>query len=255
MSKFANRRVVVSGGSRGIGFAISQMFAREGAGVVFIGRNSSAGYDAERQIRSEGGDAHFLEGDISKPDLIPVLIGQARELLGGDIDTLCHSAGIYPTHPLTELTLEDWNTVLTTNLTSAMLLTQQMIQGFTRNHFGRVICVSSITGPKTGISGLSHYGASKGGLEALSRALAVELGPIGVTVNCVAPGTIETETLLELYPAPEDLEVIRSRVPVGKLGKPDDIAEAVKFLASTEAGFVTGISVVVDGGQTLPEVQ
>lgn len=255
MTRHSNRRVIVTGGSRGIGLGISRMFAREGAEVAIIGRDLSTGKQIEDTLRAEGGRVHFVPGDLTELENIPQLANTAREKLDGTIDIFCHCAGIYPVHTLSEMKLSDWHAVMNTNLTSAMAFTREFLSDLEKSPYGRVIFISSITGPRTGIAGLSHYGASKGALEALTRALAVELGPLGITANCVAPGTIMTDTLRELYTDEAEIDEVRSRIPVRTLGKPEDIAAAVSFLASSDASFITGISIVVDGGQTLPEVQ
>ena len=144
--------------------------------------------------------------------------------------------------------------MLRTNLTAAMLLTQAATPFLERGGTGRVVMISSITGPRTGFAELAHYGASKAGLEGFMRAAAVELAPAGITVNSVAPGTIMTETLGGLL---DDTtrDMLRTRIPAGRIGEPADIASASAYFASAEASFVTGQSLIIDGGQTLPEIQ
>ena len=249
-----NRRIIVTGATRGIGLGIAKRLADEGAAVAIIGRSAAAGEEAVRAIADAGGTAHFVQGDLQDLDSIPAVIAQAKAALGG-IDTLCHAAGIYPEVPLAEMTVASWNDVMSTNLTAAMVLVRETLPDLAASDYGRIVMISSITGPRTGIENLSHYAASKGGLEGFMRAAAMELAPSGITLNSVAPGSILTESLAELYHDEETLNDMISRIPVGRIGMPDDIAAAVSFLATRDASFITGQSLIVDGGQTLPEVQ
>lgn len=252
--KHDGRRIVVTGATRGIGLGIAQRLTEEGAAVAIVGRSAAGGEQAVRSIVDAGGTAHFVQGDLQNLEGIPAVVGQASRALGG-IDTLCHAAGIYPEVPLTEMTVANWNNVLSTNLTAAMVLVRAALPDLAASDYGRIVMISSITGPRTGIENLSHYAASKGGLEGFMRAAAMELAPSGITLNSVAPGSILTESLAELYHDEETLNDMISRIPVGRIGMPDDIAAAVSFLATRDASFITGQSLIVDGGQTLPEVQ
>ncbi|MET0977794.1 MAG: SDR family NAD(P)-dependent oxidoreductase [Paeniglutamicibacter terrestris] len=250
-----DRRVVVTGATRGIGQAIARRFASEGASVALIGRDEAAGEETCRTIEENGGRAFFVQGDLQDLEGIPQLLAQVRSKLSGDVDVLCHAAGIYPERPLREMTRDAWDQVMNLNLTAGMLLMRETIPDLTTSEYGRVVMISSITGPRTGVFDLSHYAASKGGLEALVRTAAVELAQAGITVNSVAPGTILTENLKVLYAGEGVLQDVVSRIPVGRVGLPEDVAATVSFLGSRDASFITGQSIVVDGGQTIPEVQ
>jgi 3-oxoacyl-[acyl-carrier protein] reductase len=248
------RTALITGGTRGIGKGIVEWFAVRNLDVAFSGRDQSAGKQVEAEIRTEGRVVHFIHADLKESGSAAELVSSAVTALGS-LDILVHNAGIYPEHALAEMTLDDWHTVLDTNLTSGFLLAQAAAQHLAASEAGRIVFISSITGPRTGISGLAHYCASKGGIDGLMRALAVELAPQGTTVNGVAPGTILTESLAELYAEPGLMDSVTRIIPVGRMGSPDDIAAAVEFLSSTNAGFITGQSIIVDGGQTIPEVQ
>ncbi len=240
----AGRRALVTGGTRGIGRGIVGVLRAAGADVVASGRAGAASVDG----------AALVTADLRDTAEIDRLVATASEALDG-LDTLVHCAGVYPEHALATMTDADWHDVLNTNLTSAMALVRASIPALTEAGNGRIVLISSISGPRTGISGLAHYCASKAGLEGFARAAAVELAPLGITVNCVAPGTILTDGLAELYAEPGVLEEVARRIPAGRIGSPDDIGNAVAFLASPASSFVTGQSITVDGGQTLPEVQ
>lgn len=250
-----NRRTaLVTGGTRGIGKGIVGRLAARGLDVAFSGRDRAAGGLVEESLASAGGAAHFIHADLSEAGSAAGLVASAVTVLGS-LDVLVHNAGIYPEHALGDMTLDNWHTVLDTNLTSAFLLSQAAAPHLAASGAGRIVFISSITGPRTGISGLAHYCASKGGIDGLMRALAVELASQGTTVNGVAPGTILTDSLAELYAEPGLMESVTRIIPVGRMGSSDDVAAAVEFLASPDAGFITGQSIIVDGGQTIPEVQ
>jgi len=253
-SKHGLRTVLITGGTRGIGKGIVRWLASHNYAVAFSGRDQVAGEALENEIKSEGGVASFIKSDLNKSGSVTELINITVMTLGS-LDVLVHNAGIYPEQALAGITLDDWHSVLDTNLTSGFLLSQAAAPHLANSDSGRIVFISSITGPRTGISGLTHYSASKGGIDGLMRALAVELASQGITVNGVAPGTILTESLEELYAEPGLMDSVTKIIPVGRMGSPDDIAATVEFLASTSAGFITGQSIIVDGGQTIPEVQ
>jgi 3-oxoacyl-[acyl-carrier protein] reductase len=244
----AGRKALITGATHGIGRGVAEYFTAAGARVVCSGRDEKAGAELATQI-----GAVFAPFDLLESGAPEALVERATGELGG-LDVVVHSAGIYPAIPLAELTLEAWERVLRTNLTAAMLLTQTARPALASSGAGRVVMVSSITGPRTGFPALAHYGASKGGLEGFVRSAAIELAPDGITVNCVAPGTIMTETLGGLLDD-ETCRMLEQRIPVGRIGEPADIGVAAAFFASEEAAFVTGQSLIIDGGQTLPEIQ
>ncbi len=250
------RRAVVTGGTRGIGRGIVCDLAERGWRVAFSGRDRIAGEGLEKEIgdRLGHGRTHFVQADLKQTQAPAALANEAARVLGG-LDLVVHCAGIYPEARLDELEVDLWRNVMDVNLTSAMLLVKAALPFLVESDQARVVLISSISGPRTGIASLTHYCASKAGLEGFARAAAVELAHRGVTVNCVAPGTILTESLQELYGGDGQLDSVIARIPVKRLGPPRDIAGAVAFLASDDAAFITGQTIVVDGGQTLPEVQ
>jgi 3-oxoacyl-[acyl-carrier protein] reductase len=154
--------------------------------------------------------------------------------------------------PLTEMSEADWDLVHDTNLKSAFFALRACLPLLKQSPAGRIVFVSSITGPITGFPGLAHYGASKAGLDGFMRSAAIEVAPFGITVNAVAPGSIRTEGLADL--GADAIASMEALIPLKRLGQPHDVANAVLYLASDLASFVTGHSVVVDGGQTLPEI-
>jgi len=242
--------VVVTGGTRGIGKGIARVFAAAGSQVLIVGRDTSAGAATVEEITAAGGMASFVVADLATRPGCAHMAATALERLGG-IDVLCANAGIFPEKRLADLTDEDLDEIVRTNLIGCILAVQACMEPLGRSGRGRVILTSSITGPITGYPGWSHYGATKAGQLGFMRTAALELAPAGITVNAVLPGNILTEGLSDM--GPEYLASMTSSVPLGRLGTVEEIGHTALFLASDEAGYITGQAIVVDGGQTLPE--
>jgi 3-oxoacyl-[acyl-carrier protein] reductase len=243
-------RVLVTGGTKGIGRGIAEAFLEAEAQVVFCAR-SQTGAGTDLLGRFEG-RAHFLACDLSDAEHAAALPGRARALIG-PLDVVVHCAAVSVENLIEHMPLAEWQTVLQVNLTSALQLIQAAVPDLKASGNGRVIMVSSITGPRTALPGWSAYAASKGGLEGFVRAAAIELARDGITVNAVAPGTVLTEGLATLF-GPEGIALAEAKIPAKRLGTPADIANAVLFFASPESSFITGQSLVADGGQTLVEL-
>ena len=252
MQSFEGRAVVVTGGSRGIGLGIADAFARAGARVLVVGRDTGRiAAVADALAGSTGSPVAHLAADLRSAAGCAQMAAYAQDELGG-VDVLVANAGIYPERLLVDMTEDDYDTVLDTNLRSTVFSAQACIPALARSEHGRVVVISSITGPLTGSPGWSHYGASKAAQLGFMRSAALELAPTGTTVNAVAPGSIATESYPEL--SEREQTETRAAIPLGRWGSVDDVAAACLFLASDAAGFVTGQVLVVDGGQVLPEV-
>jgi 3-oxoacyl-[acyl-carrier protein] reductase len=246
-TSIAGRAVVVTGGTRGIGKGIASVFARNGARVLITGRDDEIGRAAADELP---GEVSFLQADTAIREDCRRMAGIAEERLGG-VDVLCANAGIFPDSRLEDLSEDDLDLVLGTNLKGTILAVQACLPALRRSGRGRVILTSSITGPITGFPGWTHYGASKAGQLGFMRTAAIELASSGITVNAVLPGNIATEGLAELG---EDYAAgMTAAIPLRRLGSVDDIGYAALFLATDEAGYITGQTIVVDGGQVLPE--
>ncbi|MEU6432198.1 3-oxoacyl-ACP reductase FabG [Microbispora sp. NPDC046973] len=243
----AGRSVVVTGGSKGIGKGIARVFARAGANVLIAGRDEGALKAAAAEI-----GASYVVADVSRAADCERIAETAAERHGG-VDVLCANAGIFPDKKLAEMTEADIDEVFGVNLKGTMLCVRACLPALEASGHGRVILTSSITGPFTGLPGWSHYGASKAGQLGFMRTAAVELAPKGITVNAVLPGNILTEGLADL--GDDYLRGMEAAIPMRRLGSVEDIGNACLFLATDEAAFVTGHSLVVDGGQVLPESQ
>src|SRR5271166_5665102 len=252
-TSIAGRVVVVTGGTRGIGKGIASVFARNGARVVITGRDSDTARMAARELDAlaeRPGEVSFVQADVSSREDCRRMAAITQERLGG-IDVLCANAGIFPEARLEDLTEYDLDQVLGTNLKGTVLTVQAFLPALAASGRGRVILTSSITGPITGFPGWTHYGASKAGQLGFMRSAAIELAPKGITVNAVLPGNIVTEGLADL--GEDYASGMTAAIPMRRLGTVDEIGYAALFLATDEAAYITGQTIVVDGGQVLPE--
>lgn len=245
--------VIITGGSKGIGFGISEVFATEGAKVIFTGRNPETGKKAVEELSKKGFQVEFMQADVSDETSIKNLMKAVYDKYGR-IDILIQNAGIYPEVRIEDMTLEDWDKVNNINLRGTFIVTKEVLPYMKKQDKGRIVVVSSITGPITGNPGLAHYSASKGGVNGFIKTACLELSPYHITVNAVEPGNIMTPGMENVLGA-DYIKAQESVIPQGKLGEPKDIAYAALFLASDEAKYITGQSITVDGGQTIPESQ
>jgi 3-oxoacyl-[acyl-carrier protein] reductase len=246
----AGRSVMVTGASKGIGKGIARAFAASGARVLLTARTAAELEMAAAEMRAAGGDAIGAAADASSLTDMERVARKAVETHGG-IDIVCVNAGIFPSGRLEEMREEDWDGVQDTNLKGTFVTVRACLPALKQSKFGRVIVTSSITGPITGLPGWSHYAASKAGQLGFVRSAALELAKSGITCNAILPGNIRTEGLEAM--GAEYIAKMTESVPLGRIGSVEDIANAALFLASDEAAFITGQTLVVDGGQVLPE--
>ena len=243
MSNLQNRVVIVTGASRGIGRAVAVRFGEAGAVVVVAARGDHADATAD-EIRGEGGRAVSVSVDVTDTKQIDAMVGMALEDYGR-IDVLVNNAGIVRDQLAMRMTVADWNAVIATNLTAVFTCSRAVLRPMLKQRSGRIINVGSVVG-QMGNAGQVNYAATKAGLVGFSKALAREVATRGVTVNVVAPGMIDTEMTSGL--AKPAREAMLAKIPLGRLGTPDDIARAVGFLASDEAAYITGHVLAVNGG-------
>jgi 3-oxoacyl-[acyl-carrier protein] reductase len=241
----SGRTVLVTGGTKGIGKGIASVFARAGANVAVAARDKEIGEAAAEEL---GGT--FIIADVSRPEDCERMVAETVERLGS-LDVLCANAGVFPDVKLADMQAEDIDAIFATNVKGTMLSVKAALGELERSGHGRVIVTSSITGPITGYPGWSHYGATKAAQLGFLRTAAIELAARNITINAVMPGNIVTEGLDEL--GPEYREKMESMIPQRRLGSVDDIGFAALFFATDEAGYITGQTIVVDGGQVLPE--
>jgi len=250
LTSLAGRSVIVTGGSKGIGKGIARVFAQSGAKVLVVSRHLAEAETCAEEIAKAGGTAKGFAADVTKIGDMQLMAEAAAQAFGG-VDVLCANAGIFPQGTIEELSPEDWDQVIAPNLKGTFLSIKATLPYLKKSDQGRVVITSSITGPVTGFPGWTHYGASKAGQLGFMRTACIELAKYKITVNAVLPGNILTEGLAAL--GDDYLQSMAASIPLKKLGTVEDIGYAALFLASKEAAYITGQTIIVDGGQILPE--
>lgn len=250
--RFDGLVALVTGASRGIGRAAAEAFAREGAKVALVSNDPERGQDAARAIAATGGMAQFFAADVASEADVRRTV-EAVVAQWGRVDILVNNAGIYLQGDVTQTTLEDWNRIMTTNLTSAFLFTRYAVPEMIRTGGGVIINVASEAG-LVGIRGQVVYNVSKAAMIALTRSCAVDHAAQRIRVNCVCPGTTDTPLVQEAVGRASDPAAARRNLeqvrPANRLGTSEEIASAILYLASAEAAYATGAVLSVDGGYT-----
>jgi 3-oxoacyl-[acyl-carrier protein] reductase len=246
------KAAIVIGAARGIGAAIAERLIEEGARVVIADTLEAEGRATAGRLSARG-EATFVAADVGRKESVEALVA-ATIARYGCVEILVQNAGIYPYTMLPDIRLEEWDAVLAVNLRGCFLAIQACAPPMRARKYGRIVLTSSITGPRVSSPGHAHYSASKAGINGLIRAAAIELAPLGITVNGVEPGNILTEGM-QAGRSPEFIRAMERSVPLGRLGTPQDVAHAVLFLASDDAAYITGTTIVVDGGQIVPEAK
>ena len=245
MFDLAGEVALVTGGVKGIGKGIAKALKQARAKVIIGDIDKNRGKEVANEMGVE-----FRHFDVTDKDLVDYTIQSIYEEYG-KISILCSNAGIFPRTSIEKMTEKDWDEVQNINMKATFFVTKAALKYMKKQSYGRVILTSSITGPITGFYGWAHYGASKAGQLGFMRSAALEYAKYGITVNAIQPGNILTDGLIKA--GEEYMKKMKEIIPVYTLGKPEDIGYAAVFLASREAGFITGQTIVVDGGQVLPE--
>ena len=244
MFDLTDKKALITGASGGIGGAVARALHGLGAHVAISGTNTGK---LEALAGELGERTHITPCNLSDLDAVDKLPGAATEAMGG-LDILVSNAGVTRDQPFMRMKEEDWDTVLKVNLTAYHRLAKAALRGMTKQRFGRIIGITYVVGVM-GNPGQANYAASKAGMIGMSKSLAQEIATRGITVNCVAPGFIATAMTEELNDSQK--EQIAQKIPAGAMGKSEDIAAAVAFLASDEAGYITGQTIHVNGGMVM----
>jgi 3-oxoacyl-[acyl-carrier protein] reductase len=244
MERMTNRTAFVTGASRGIGRAIALALGKAGARIVVASNEPENNEKVASEIREAGGEAVTVYLDLSSPESIKDAFGTVLKQFGY-IDILVNNAGVTKDGLAVRMKPADWDLVLNINLRGAFLAAQQALPGMMKERWGRIVNIASVVG-QSGNPGQANYVASKAGVIGLTKALAQEVGSRNITVNAVAPGFIETDMTAKL--TPEQRDAMLAKVPLKRAGLPEDVAAAVKFLASDDAAYITGHILSVNGG-------
>ena len=249
-TSLTGRSVLVTGGSKGIGKGIARVFARAGAKVLIVARRLDVAEATARELAGQNGTVSATAADVTDLAAMTAAAELAVARHGG-LDVLCANAGIFPTTKLEDMSPENWDEVVGTNLKGTFIAVKACLPGLKKSNQGRIVVTSSITGPVTGFPGGTHYGATKAGQLGFIRTACIELAKYGITVNAVSPGNVLTEGLQGM--GEDYLKTMAASIPVKRLGEVEDIGHAALFLASKEAGYITGQTIIVDGGQIVLE--
>ncbi|EPU0814261.1 3-oxoacyl-ACP reductase FabG [Morganella morganii] len=245
MFDLTGKIAVVSGGAKGIGRGIVTALKKGGATIVIADIDEKTGRATAAELGTD-----FIALDVTSQSQCRTVVSEIREKYGR-LDILCSNTGIFPQCTIKSMTEQDWDTMQKVNVKGMFFLVQAALSVMEEQKYGRIVITSSITGPVTGFPGWSHYGASKAAQLGFMRSAALEYARLGITINAVQPGNILTEGLKaqgETY-----LNQMRATIPTHTLGEPEDIGYAAAFLASDEAKYITGQTIIIDGGQILPE--
>jgi 3-oxoacyl-[acyl-carrier protein] reductase len=251
LTPISGKSVIVTGASKGIGKGIARVFAKHDADVMIVSRTEADADAAAEELGALGsGDVSTFAGDVADWDSQQAMAAACNDRYGS-IDVLCANAGVYPQTPIEDMDPSEFEMVLNTNIKGNFLGVKACLPFMKKNDYGRIVLTSSITGPITGFPGWSHYGASKAAQLGFMRTACIETAKYNITMNSVLPGNIATEGLDDL--GEDYLATMANSIPLKRLGVVDDIGYAALFFASQEANYITGQTIVVDGGQTLPE--
>lgn len=244
--KLEGRTALITGASRGLGRAMAVSLSRAGARVALAGRDRAALLETAQSCGGAPGRVHTFQAELTREAEVD---GLHREVMGtlGGIDILINNAGINIRKPITDFTAEEWHRVLDTNLTSAFLMCRAFIPQMKERKYGRIINITSMMS-HISIPNRTAYSASKAGLLGLTKALALELAPFGITANGISPGPIATELNAPILQNPELNQQFIAKIPLGRWGQPHEIGELAVYLSSADAGFITGTDILIDGG-------
>ena len=251
MMKLENKVAIITGSTRGIGRATAKLFAAEGAKVVVVGTNAELGESCVAEIKADGGKAIFCKTDVTSEESLSALVKAALDTYGR-IDILVNNAGVGgSTANMNDITMDEWNKVLATNLTAPFMLCKKVIPVMEEQGGGAIVNIASMASTGAGRGGLA-YTSAKHGLLGLTRQMSMDHGRTGVRINAVLPGPIETDMIARILAIPQHPVCMKIKMsPAARAGRPEEVAQAVVFLASDDASFIHGAALAVDGGYTI----
>ena len=247
------RVAVITGGGQGIGRGVAERFAEAGCKVLVATRSEANGQETVQTIRTSGGEASLLVVDVATSQACEAIVAEALSHYGA-LHIVVHNAAIFPINHIVDLPDDELDAVLSVNLKAAFWLARAALPPMIEAGWGRLLYTSSVTGPRVAMPGFAAYGASKAGLNGFIRTAGLEYAKRNITVNGVEPGFILTPAM-DVFGSQGEVDEMRALIPAGRFGHVDDIAHTMLFLASEQAGYITGQTIVVDGGSTLPENQ
>jgi NAD(P)-dependent dehydrogenase (short-subunit alcohol dehydrogenase family) len=245
MLRLKNKIAIITGGAQGIGKSVALSFAKEGASIAICDINEKEGKNVIKAIKRKKRDAIFIKCDVSNEEDVNNAVKSTLEYFK-KIDILVNNAGVMNTNPIEKLNLEDWDKTMAVNLRGTFLFSKAVLPFMKKRKYGKIINISSLAGRTGGIMVGVDYSASKGGILAFTKALARELAPYNINVNAICPGTTKTEMIKKF--SPRQIQELRNKIPLGRLGEPEDVALCALFLASDESNYITGATIDVNGG-------
>ncbi|MDP6097170.1 MAG: SDR family NAD(P)-dependent oxidoreductase [Gammaproteobacteria bacterium] len=245
MLSFSGKNILVTGAGSGIGKATALLLGQQNAGIIVVDQHQETALQTTEELKELGVRAIFVVANISDAAAVDQMYASTMENFK-TLDGIVHCAGIGIERTLMEMTREEWDRIIAVNLTGTFLCAQGAAKIMVKQRYGRIVLMGSAAGERGG-TGRTAYGASKGGVSAITRVMAVELAELGITVNALAPGAIETELVSRMHDA-ETREAYCSRIPVNRYGTPEEVAATAVFLVSEEAGYINGVVMPVDGG-------
>jgi 3-oxoacyl-[acyl-carrier protein] reductase len=248
--RMKDKVTVITGAAKGIGRGIAGVFASEGATLYIADIDEAAGRATAADLSKNGATVDFVKLDVTDQASCEAAVQCVLDA-HGRIDILCSNAGVYPQARVAEMTEGDWDRIFAINVKGMFFMVKAVLPGMRKRGNGRIVLTSSVTGPVTGYPGWAHYGATKAAMLGFMRSAAIEVAQEGVTINAVMPGNIMTEGMEGM--GQEYIDNLAASIPMKKLGTPQDIGYAMLFLSSDEAAYITGQTIIVDGGQLLPE--
>ena len=248
--RMSGKVVVITGAAKGIGRGIARVFAAEGATVVVADFDERAGRATAGDLAENGGSSSFVLTDVTKRASCEAAVTAAIER-HGQVDILVSNAGIYPQAFLQEMSEAEWDRIFAVNVKGMFFMVTAVLPHMRQRRSGRIVLTSSVTGPVTGYPGWAHYGATKAAMLGFMRSAAIEVATEGVTINAVMPGNILTDGMEGM--GQDYIDALATSIPMKRLGEPEDVGYAALFLASDDAKYITGQTIIVDGGQVLPE--